>query len=183
MPESKENTSMPWMVIYPLAGIFAYQPDAAKYKDGEWIVRNLVDSVAKGGNFMFGIGPDGTGRFHPQAVDAIEEAGAWLRINGEAIYNTRPGDLWREGDDIRFTRTKDSRFVYAHCLKWPGEKLVLRTVRARRESRITMLGVPQPMDWHQEGDAGIVINLPPALQDEDSRPCRHAFTFKIEAER
>ncbi len=184
VPASKENTSMPWMVIYPLAGIFAWQPDAAKYKGGDWLVRNLVDSVAKGGNFMFGIGPDATGRFHPNAIAAIEEAGDWLRVNGEAIYNTRPrpGDLWREGDDIRFTRTKDNRFLYAFCLKWPDERLVLRTVRAHPGSKITLLGVPKPLVWHQDGDAGLIIHLPPALQDEANRPCRHVFAFKITTE-
>ncbi|MBM4149440.1 MAG: hypothetical protein FJ224_10405 [Lentisphaerae bacterium] len=184
VPASPENTGMPWMVIYPLAGIFAYQPDAAKYKGGDWLVRNLVDSVAKGGNFMFAIGPDANGKFHPKAIAAMEEAGAWLRVNGEAIYPTRsrPGDLWHEGEDIRFTRTKDNRFLYAFCLKWPGEKLVLRTVRAQRGSKITMLGVTPPLDWRQDGDGALVIDTPPAVQNEANRPCRHVFALKIAAE-
>ena len=77
---------MPWMVIYPLAGEgISYEPDASKYKDGNWIVTNLVDIVAKGGNFMVGIGPDATGLFHPQAIAALQYAGAWLKTNGEAI--------------------------------------------------------------------------------------------------
>lgn len=184
VPAAKENTTMPWMVIYPLAGIFAYQPDAGKYNGGDWIVRNLVDSVAKGGNFMFGIGPDETGKFYPNAIAAIEDAGAWLRVNGEAIYNTRPrpGELWREGGDIRFTRAKDGGVIYVHCLKWPGGKLTLDTVCARTGTPITMLGFAKPLEWRQDSDGGLVIALPPELQNEANRPCRHVFTFKISAE-
>ena len=90
VPGSKENTAMPWMVIYQLGGMWSYQPDAAKYKGAIWIVTNLVDVVAKGGNFMVGIGPDARGRFHPKAVEALETTGAWLRLNGEAIYRYTP---------------------------------------------------------------------------------------------
>jgi len=74
VPGSKENTDMPWMVIYPLAHSFSYDPDGSRYKGSEWVIRNLVDSVAKGGNFMVGIGPDGDGRFHPTAVKQLEES-------------------------------------------------------------------------------------------------------------
>ncbi len=51
VPGSKENTTTPWMVIYPLAQGFAYDPDPAHYKGTGWIVSNLVDTVAKGGSF------------------------------------------------------------------------------------------------------------------------------------
>jgi alpha-L-fucosidase len=181
VPGAKENTAMPWMVIYPLGGMWSYQPDASKYHGGDWIVKNLVDIVAKGGNFMVGIGPDATGLFHPKAVEALQYAGAWLRVNGEAIFATRPrpGNDWKEGDAIRFTRTKDGRFIYAISLRWPGEKLVLKSVHPRPGSEITMLGLNTPLPWHSD-NAGLVIELPARLQDPANRPCVQAYTFKIE---
>ena len=101
VPGAKENTSMPWMVIYPLGKTFSYNKDEP-LKSTQWIITNLVDAVAKGGNFMPAIGPDADGRFDPEAVRRFEEAGQWLKINGEAIYATRPRDglLWKQGDDI-----------------------------------------------------------------------------------
>ncbi|MCX6927999.1 MAG: alpha-L-fucosidase, partial [Verrucomicrobia bacterium] len=182
VPGAKENTTMPWMVIYPLAGIWAYQPDASKYQGGSWIIQNLVDAVAKGGNFMVGIGPDATGKFHPKAIEALGYAGAWLRVNGEAIYATRPreGEYWKEGDAIRFTRTKDNRFIHAVALKWPGTRLVLSSVRARPGSDVFMLGVKEPLAWRNDDDLGLVIDIPDRLQDPAERPCQQAYAFKIE---
>lgn len=187
VPGAKENTTMPWMVIYQLGGMWSYQPDASKYKGAAWIVTNLVDVVAKGGNFMVGIGPDARGKFHPKAVEALEQAGAWLRINGEAIYNTRPrpGDLWKEGEAVRFTRTKDNRFIYALCLQWPGQTLTLKSVHPKAGSSITLLGIKEPLEWTQDGNTGLVILLPVELREraeKASSPASMAYTFKIEAE-
>jgi alpha-L-fucosidase len=182
VPGSKENTAMPWFVIYPLGRSFSYEPDPAQHKGGPWIVRNLIDATAKGGAFMVGIGPDADGRFHPKAIENLKEAGDWLKVNGEAIYATRSrdGDLWKEGPDIRFTRSKDKRFVYAFALGWPGGNLTLKSVRARAGSRVTMLGFKEPLKWRQEG-RGLSIVIPAVLQNPARRPCGTAWTFRIEA--
>jgi alpha-L-fucosidase len=133
---------------------------------------------------MVGVGPDAGGRFHPQAVAALEKTGAWLRVNGEAIYNTRPrpGGLWKEGQAVRFTRTKDHRFVYALCLQWPGQSLTLKSVRAKQGSAITLLGAHEPLLWSQDKEAGLAIRIPEALQAEANRPVSMAYAFKIEEE-
>jgi alpha-L-fucosidase len=155
---------------------------------------------------MVGIGPDGNGRFSPTAMNQLGEVGQWLKVNGEAIYETRPrpGDLWKEGEGgsfveprsenseqppvasengpIRFTRSKDGRAVYAICLLWPGPKLRLRTVRARQSAKITMLGANESLKWHDDDADGLVIEIPSALQDEAKRPCKVAWTFRIEVE-
>jgi alpha-L-fucosidase len=184
IPGSRENTAMPWFVIYPLGRSFSYEPDPARHKGGAWIIRNLVDAVAKGGAFMVGVGPDASGRFHPTAIENLKEAGAWLRVNGEAIYATRPrdGDLWCEGDKIRYTRSKDGRFVYAVALEWPGPRLTLGGARPPEGSAVTMLGLTQPLDWTPAGD-GLSIELPTALEDPSRRPCTTAWVFRIQMAR
>ena len=206
VPGSKGTTDMPWFVIYPLGSGFSYGGPDDPYKGSAWVIQNLADTVAKGGNFMVGIGPDRDGRFSPTALSQLEEVGQWLKVNGEAIYGTRPrpGDLWKEGAQvsfaepshqagelppatgengpIRFTRSKDGRALYAICLQWPGAALKLQTVRTRKGAKITLLGVKQQLNWHDGHGEGLVIELPSALQNEVKRPCKTAWAFKIEGE-
>ncbi len=181
VPGAKENTKMPWMSIYPIAGSFSYVSDPSKYEDGKWLVKNLVDTVAKGGNFMVGIGPDGNGKFHPKAIEALEYAGDWLKVNGEAIYSTRAraGVLWKEGKDIRFTRTKNGKTVYALALKWPGEHLHLLTINPVVGSKISMVGSSKRLTWSAVPGGGVDIDIPSSLQNETLRPCKSAWAFKM----
>jgi alpha-L-fucosidase len=181
VPGGKENTDMPWFVIDPLAKSFSYDANPKDYKGGGWIVKMLIDTVAKGGNFMVGIGPDSNGKFAPMAVENLQEAGAWLKVNGEGIYATRPreGEFWKEGDTIRFTQTKDHRTIYVFSLQWPGAKLSLKSVQPQAGSQIFLLGDSTPLPWSYTAKAGTVIQMPPELQDETKRPCKFAYAFKI----
>jgi alpha-L-fucosidase len=180
VPGDKQNTGMPWFVIYPLARSFSYDPEAANYKGAKWIIHTLVDSVAKGGNFEIGIGPDAWGRFHPEAVSQMREAGRWLATNGEAIYGTRPrGDeSWRDGDNVRFTRTKASDAVFAICLDWPaGNELVLHGIHPRPGSDIVLLGVPGAVSWRTDGGDTVID-----LRTVAHRPESLAYVFKLQRE-
>ncbi|MGO9108274.1 MAG: alpha-L-fucosidase [Thermoguttaceae bacterium] len=182
VPGNKENGTMPWFVIYPLGSSFSYDANPAKYKGGEWIVRNLVDAVAKGGAFMVAIGPDGDGRFHPKAIENLQQAGVWLKVNGQAIYATRArnGDHWKEGENLRYTRSKDGQTVYAIVLKWPGRLLTLGTIQPKAGSTIQLLGCDQPIRWDNAGQQGATLHLPQAVPHSAGDPLGFAYCFKIQ---
>ena len=181
VPGSKENTTVPWMVIYPLGTSFSYDEEAKNYKGAAWIVRNVVDTVAKGGNFQIGIGPDANGEFHPEAENQLRASGGWLKVNGEGIYATRPrpGDTWREGENIRYTRSKDSTVTYCFLLNWPGRSVTLTSVRPNPGTRIHMLGYPGALQSQYDSSNGLVIEIPDALQDPAKRPCEYAWTLRL----
>ena len=184
VPADKQAADTPWFVIYPLGTDFSYEPDAAKHKGTAWIVHNLVDSVAKGGGFMVGVGPNATGEFHPEAQRQLRATGDWLKINGEGIYGTRPrdGTLWSQGETIRYARSKDRRWVYAFSLQWPGKELMLTRVRPHSASDIYLLGFPERLRWNYDSSRGLTVSLPDNLQDVSHRPGQFAWAFKIETE-
>lgn len=181
VPGNKENTDTPWFVIYPLGGSFSYDPTADHYKGARWIIKNLIDSAAKGGNFMAAIGPDGTGKFHPSAIEQLKEAGVWLRINGRGIYATRArdGELWKEGDNIRFTRSKDKRTVYAFCFEWPDEQLILKTVKPEKKADIFLMGVDKPLKWEHDSARGLVIETPGEWKEKLPKGSHLGYGFVI----
>ncbi|WP_348269489.1 alpha-L-fucosidase [Edaphobacter paludis] len=182
VPGSKEASDKPWFTIYPLGTDFSYEPDASKYKGTAWIVHNLVDTVAKGGGLQIGVGPSAHGEFHPEAIRQMKGAGAWLKVNGEAIYTTRPreGTLWSEGDTVRYTRSKDRRFVYGILTEWPGTQVVLRAVQPKAGSKVTLLGSRAELPWKFDSAHGTTITFPENLQKADNRPCDYAWSFKFE---
>ena len=53
-------------------------------------LRSLIEVVAHGGNYLLNIGPAADGSVVPFEADVIRRIGAWLDVNGEAIYGTQP---------------------------------------------------------------------------------------------
>ena len=182
VPASQVGSDKPWFSIDPLGTDFSYEADASKYKGTAWIVQKLIDTVAKGGGLMVGVGPSATGEFHPEAIRQMKATGAWLRVNGEAIYATRPRerDDWAEGETIRYTRSKDRRFIYAILTAWPGSHLVLKSVQPRADSSVKLLGSDASLRWQFDADRGTTITFPENLQQTSNRPCEYAWTLRIE---
>ena len=101
--------------------------------------------------------------------------GAWLKVNGDGIFNThaRPGDGWKDGDAVRLTESSDGRYVYAHVLQRPTGPLALHSVRPLPDAKVALLGFEQPLLWRPDDD-GMVIDFPQAAKPSP------AYTLKIE---
>ena len=58
------------------------------WKSTTMLVQNLIDIASKGGNYLLNVGPRADGTFPPEAVQRLQEIGAWMATNGEAITGT-----------------------------------------------------------------------------------------------
>jgi alpha-L-fucosidase len=163
------------------------------FKSPASLIWQLVDVVSKNGSLLLNVGPRSDGTI-PQGVQAVlQEIGAWLQINGEAIYGTRPWTTYGEGptkvlggafndtkgqpftaQDIRFTSTPSA--LYAIAMGWPADgRLVIRSLGAQsgvRVGGVSLLGSQAQVSWSQDAQ-GLVLGLP------SEPPGRYAFAFRI----
>lgn len=131
----------------------------------EQLVHLLVDVVSKNGNLLLGLGPDGDGNIPAVQRERLEGLGAWLAVNGEAIYGTRPWTVAEgrtdEGIGVRYTRKGDA--LFATLLGTPtGETVTIEGLRAAPDATVTRLGDERALAWRQDGDR-LVVTLDRAL--------------------
>ena len=150
--------------------------DADNYKTATWLIHLLIKVVSRGGNLLLDIGPTADGRIPAIMQERLIEIGDWLKVNGEAIYGTRPWRETSEGEFVRYTSKGD--VLYAICLRYPDRELILTAPKPTSNSVVTILGREEPLKWHLE-DGKFHIEVPQLSVYE--MPCRHAYVFKLSA--
>ena len=111
-------------------------------------------------------------------LERLREMGEWLRVNGEAIYGTRPLAPYKEGR-VAFTRRGDA--AYAITLaedeeERPPQRVAFTGLRPAPGSAVYLLGVETPLAWRCD-ESGVTIDIPPAVRE--APPCRHAWVLKL----
>lgn len=185
----------PWLTDTSIsAGSWAFASDITYYPVDR-MVDDLVDIVSKNGCMLLNIAPHPDGTIPEEQKERLRGIGKWLKVNGEAIYGSRPWVIYGEGltmtpvghladtgfkgfgsGDIRFTTQGET--LYAIALGWPksgvteigslGSKQYNGKVKG-----VTLVGHEGELQWEQAPD-GLKITLP------EERPCEHAFVFRIE---
>jgi alpha-L-fucosidase len=169
-----------WEECRGLGRSFGYnraEGDAETIKKDE-LIYLLLDIVSKNGNLLLDVGPEADGTIPAVQMDRLEALGAWLQINSEAIYGTRPwtraeGET-ADGQQVRFTRKADA--LYAVILAEPkGNTVIIRNLAPKQGTTLTMLGAKDPLVWTQQGP-DLFVSLP-------QHPAgKYAYTLKLAGE-
>lgn len=165
-----------WEECRGMGASFGYNrnEDVRDYKPIEELVHVLIETVCKGGNLLLDIGPTADGRIPVIMQQRLLSLGDWLRVNGEAIYGTRPWRVHKDGDSVRYTAKNGA--VYAICLKWPGPLLVLDAPKATAQTTASLLGREGTFPCRAV-DGKLHVDVPALSIDEV--PCHHAYVIKL----
>ena len=170
-----------------------------EYRTAKSLIYQLLDTVSKNGNLLLNVGPRSDGTIPDEARTVLLQIGDWLRVNGEAVYGSRPFTVFGEGptkapknstaknsdiqtytpEDIRFTTSRDGKVLYAAALGWPANgELTLHTLfrgnpyLAAPVCSVRLLGTPGEIAFEQRPD-GLHVKLPAATPNDI------AYVFRI----
>lgn len=165
-----------------------------QYKTTAQVVHMLTDIVSKNGNLLINVVQYPDGSLPPESMRFLREMAAWIKVNGEAIYSTRPWKIYGEGptvaasgafneddkytaQDIRFTKKSD--VIYAITLAKPSHEMKIYSLGSNSSlienkiKSVTLLGYPKKLKWSQEKDF-LQVFLPEEL------PTDYGSSLKIE---
>lgn len=172
--------------------------DNNRYKTATTVIHTLADVVSKNGNLCLNIPLRGDGSMDEKERSVVDGIAAWMQINSEGIYSTRPWKIFGEGpaiqsaaplnaqgfnegrgkpytaEDIRFT--SKGKVLYAVLLGWPeGNKSLIKSLGAGvgKVNQVSLLGHKGKVVFEQNGE-GLKVTLP------TEQPCKDAFVLKIE---
>src|ERR1039458_10087442 len=139
------------------------------------LIALLVDVVSKNGNLLLDVGPEADGTIPPVQMERLKALGAWLKQNGEAIFETTPWTvatgMSTEGDDLRFTRKGGD--LYATILGNPkAQTATIEGVAAQTGNHVTILGDVKPLET-KAADGNLQVTLPEHL------PGNYAYVVKL----
>ncbi|MFZ9588795.1 MAG: alpha-L-fucosidase [Chitinophagaceae bacterium] len=172
--EILEGTSdTDWESCMTMNDSWGFKKNDENWKSSETLIHNLIDIAAKGGNYLLNVGPTAEGVIPIASVNRLKEMGDWMKVNSEAIYSTKSTKKFKEGD-VKYTISKDNKYVYAIATKIVNGQLQLTNVSVSKGSKIYMLGVKRPLTYKVDSNGNLSIDWPTNL------PCKYAWTIKIE---
>ncbi len=183
IPEGGYKDGRYWEACMTMNDTWGFKSYDHNWKSTATLIFNLVDIASKGGNYLLNIGPTAEGEIPAESVQRLQEVGAWMRVNGEAIYGSSPTCFGAEyGKEVetkdgygRKKKTNAARDwrcttkagkIFIHLFKWPGEKFEVKGLKGK-VAKASLLADParKPLAISQDGDQ-LAVTLPATAPDK-----------------
>ena len=152
-----------WETCMTMNDTWGFKSYDENWKPAETLVRQLVDTASKGGNYLLNVGPTAEGRIPGPSVERLAAVGRWMQVNGEAIYGTAASPF---AAPLAWGRaTSKPGMLYLHVFDWPangelkvpafGRTVKAATLLANRGAQVAISTTPD----------GVTLRLPSAPPD------------------
>jgi alpha-L-fucosidase len=169
--KSSEAIIEPEIMAYPFqtetsSGAWHYQ-EGQDYLDAKTIIRLLLENVSRNGSLLLNLSMHGRGNLDQQVITVCKDVGTWLKVNGEAIYTSRPFEVSEEDSGTVFF-TRNNGNVYVSLVNWKGGPIMLKALCAGgttlgKVTKVEILGSDVPMTFIQN-DQGLTITPRESVQ-------------------
>lgn len=130
----------------------------SSHKSTGQLLRFLALAACNGGNFLLNIGPDANGIVPQFALERLKNIGDWMKLNGDAIYNSETCDKFLGGSAGNLSQKGDT--VYYHMFRWPGQEAIIPKINVKiLDAKV--LASDETVEFTQEESGRVTLhNLP-----------------------
>lgn len=151
-----------WESCMTMNDTWGFRTDDKNWKSVEKLVRNVIDTASKGGNYLLNVGPTPEGEIPQASIERLEGIGKWMAVNGESIYGTKASPFKK----LAWGRcTQKAGKLYLHVYDWPKKELVVPGLKDTVE-KAYLLADPdkKSLTVSQKGN-DVAIQLPEKAPD------------------
>jgi alpha-L-fucosidase len=146
-----------WESCMTMNDTWGFKSYDENWKSSERLIRNLVDIVSKGGNYLLNVGPTAEGVIPAPSVERLAAMGQWMKVNGEAIYGTTASPFATQLTWGRATRKGNT--IYLHVFDWPADGTLKVPSLDAQPASASLLGSDAKLTIENTSD-GFTIKLP-----------------------
>lgn len=153
--------SLPKETCETINNSWGFNLQDAGNKSEKALIQYLVKAAGYGANFLLNVGPMPNGKIQPEHVALLKQMGAWLKINGETIYNTKGGPL--SARDWGVMTQKGNKY-YVHILNWQDETLTFPSL-GKKVISARMFGDRSAIKF-ADNEFGVTLKVPKNRMNE-----------------
>lgn len=175
-----EVGSRPWEENRGMGGSYGYNraENLHNYQSSEELIYELIDVVSRGGNLLLNVGPTADGRIPVIQQQRLYDIGQWMKVNGEAIYETRKHSvtsIQNTNQQLYFTAKGNELF----CIFTQWDDAVEINLAAGSDVKsVRLLGYDGEINWTITAGNTLKVEIPKLTINKI--PCMHAWSLKIQ---